>query len=148
MDAIVITACKLGPVCTKVASFTENWPLSSSGFPECFWKCSFPYWSLKAQHKGSKNEGLCLGRKGKNFTLVKKVENVIKEILHLRTINGRGKSMIIVTFAQKRKKGQNMISLHLETEGPGHLGPSTPQRRVYNLLPQSEWMWDFKDWSN
>ena len=28
-----------------------------------------------------------------------------------------------------------LIIFHLETEEPGHLGPSTPQRRVYNLLP-------------
>ena len=31
-----------------------------------------------------------------------------KKILHLRTINGRGKSMIIVTFAQKEKKGTKL----------------------------------------
>ena len=124
--------CKLGPVSTKfqVSQKKKLWPLSSSGFPECFSEiCSFP-WShdldlSKHNTRARKNEGQWSGRKVSVYPRKKsrKFCKYRKKWLHLRAVNGRGKSMIISSLLLKivlwkskmgKKWQKKLISFQLE----------------------------------
>ena len=62
----------------QVSQKKKYWPLSSSGFPECFRNALF-LWSLKAQHKGSKKTRDSENLSGRKVSVYprKKVENFV-----------------------------------------------------------------------